>query len=100
MGQGPKLPSRRQRAVIFWPVNDLASRGPAQTPGRGARTPRAVATGGVRRQGEVGMTAPIEVTKGQAEAHPEDLLRGVDGKAIQGRSLGQIAWMRLKRDKA
>jgi len=46
------------------------------------------------------MTAPIEVTKGQAEAHPEDLLRGVDGKAIQGRSLGQIAWMRLKRDKA
>jgi peptide/nickel transport system permease protein/oligopeptide transport system permease protein len=40
------------------------------------------------------------VTKGEAEAHPEDLLRGVDRKAIQGRSLGQIAWLRLKRDKA
>ncbi|MEO5876253.1 MAG: ABC transporter permease [Streptosporangiaceae bacterium] len=45
------------------------------------------------------MTAPIDVTKGEAEAHPEDVLKGVDRKAIQGRSLGQIAWLRLKRDK-
>ncbi|MEO3784313.1 ABC transporter permease [Actinocorallia sp. B10E7] len=27
-------------------------------------------------------------------------MQGVSGKAIQGRSLGQIAWLRLKRDKA
>jgi peptide/nickel transport system permease protein len=32
------------------------------------------------------------------EAHPEAALAGM-GTAIQGRSLGQIAWMRLKRDK-
>jgi len=43
------------------------------------------------------VTAPIEVTKGESESHPEDLLKGVDRKAIEGRSLGQIAWMRLKR---
>jgi peptide/nickel transport system permease protein len=42
------------------------------------------------------MTAPIEVT---AEATPEAVLSGVSGKAIEGRSLGQIAWMRLRRDK-
>ncbi|GAB2838708.1 ABC transporter permease [Actinocorallia aurea] len=46
------------------------------------------------------MTAPIEVTKGEAEAHPEDVLKGVPSEAIQGRSLGRIAWTRLKRDKA
>ncbi|WP_408608352.1 ABC transporter permease, partial [Actinocorallia populi] len=46
------------------------------------------------------MTAPIEVSKGEVEAHPEDVLQGVPGKAVQGRSLGQIAWLRLKRDKA
>ena len=27
------------------------------------------------------------------------MLEGVSGKAIEGRSLGQIAWMRLRRDK-
>ncbi|MDX6744299.1 ABC transporter permease [Actinocorallia sp. A-T 12471] len=46
------------------------------------------------------MTAPIEVSKGEAEAHPEDVLKGVRPEAIQGRSLGRIAWTRLKRDKA
>jgi ABC-type dipeptide/oligopeptide/nickel transport system permease subunit len=46
------------------------------------------------------VTAPIEVSKGEAEAHPEDVLQGVPGKAVQGRSLGQIAWLRLRRDKA
>ncbi|WP_018656451.1 ABC transporter permease [Actinomadura flavalba] len=45
------------------------------------------------------MTAPIEVTGSEAEAQPDAVLKGVDRKAIQGRSLGQIAWMRLKRDK-
>ncbi|GAA3203948.1 ABC transporter permease [Actinocorallia longicatena] len=45
------------------------------------------------------MAAPIEVSGSETEAHPEDLLKGVSGKAIEGRSLGQIAWLRLKRDK-
>src|SRR5829696_333838 len=43
------------------------------------------------------MTAPLEV-EGAAEARPEAVLEGV-GKQIEGRSLGQIAWMRLKRDR-
>ncbi|NEA25322.1 ABC transporter permease subunit [Actinomadura bangladeshensis] len=45
------------------------------------------------------MAAPIEVTGSDTEAQPEAVLAGVDSKKIQGRSLGQIAWMRLKRDK-
>lgn len=44
------------------------------------------------------MTAPPS-TGSAAEAQPEAVLVGVEAKAIQGRSLGQIAWMRLKRDK-
>ncbi|GAB3664030.1 ABC transporter permease [Actinocorallia lasiicapitis] len=46
------------------------------------------------------MTAPLDVSKGGPEARPDGVPQGVDKKAIQGRSLGQIAWMRLKRDKA
>ena len=45
------------------------------------------------------MTAPIEITPAAAEASPDALLAGMSGKAIEGRSLGQIAWMRLRRDK-
>ncbi|GAA2089737.1 ABC transporter permease [Actinomadura alba] len=45
------------------------------------------------------MTAPIEVSGSEVEAQPDAVLAGVDRKAIQGRSLGQIAWLRLKRDK-
>ncbi|GAB3664004.1 ABC transporter permease [Actinocorallia lasiicapitis] len=45
------------------------------------------------------MAAPIEVSGSETEAHPEDLLKGISGKAIEGRSLRQIAWLRLKRDK-
>jgi ABC-type dipeptide/oligopeptide/nickel transport system permease subunit len=45
------------------------------------------------------MTAPLEVTEATAEAPPEVALKGLGRKAIEGRSLGQIAWMRLKRDK-
>ncbi|MCW2915490.1 MAG: transporter, permease protein [Actinomycetia bacterium] len=45
------------------------------------------------------MTAPIEVSGGEAEAQPEAVLVGVERKAIEGRSLGQIAWLRFKRDK-
>jgi peptide/nickel transport system permease protein len=43
------------------------------------------------------MAAPLEMTPESAE--PEAILEGVSGEAIEGRSLGQIAWMRLKRDK-
>ena len=44
------------------------------------------------------MTAPLDVPGGAAEAQPEAVLAG-EGKAIQGRSLGQIAWLRLRRDR-
>ncbi|MEV4178175.1 ABC transporter permease [Nonomuraea sp. NPDC049709] len=44
------------------------------------------------------MTAPLDVSGSAAEAHPESVLVGA-GKAIQGRSLTRIAWMRLRRDK-
>ena len=42
------------------------------------------------------MAAPLEAT---TEAAPESVLEGAGAKAIEGRSLGQIAWMRLRRDK-
>lgn len=45
------------------------------------------------------MTPPLEVTESTAEAPPEVTLVGMSKKAIQGRSLSQIAWLRLKRDK-
>lgn len=45
------------------------------------------------------MTAPIETTGSAADAQPESVLTGVESAQIQGRSLGQIAWMRFKRDK-
>ncbi|MDQ1540975.1 MAG: peptide/nickel transport system permease protein [Actinomycetota bacterium] len=43
------------------------------------------------------MTVPLEVMGSEGEAQPEAVLEG--SHAIEGRSLGQIAWMRLKRDK-
>src|SRR5262249_6054454 len=43
------------------------------------------------------MTAPLEM---RPEAAPEAVLEGADGAAIEGRSLGRIAWLRLRRDKA
>ena len=42
------------------------------------------------------MTAPLEVS---TDVAPEAVLQGAGAKAIEGRSLGQIAWMRLRRDK-
>jgi ABC-type dipeptide/oligopeptide/nickel transport system permease subunit len=42
------------------------------------------------------MAAPLEMTP---EAQPEAILGGVSGEAVEGRSLGQIAWMRLRRDR-
>lgn len=45
------------------------------------------------------MTAPVDVSGAAASAKPEAALTGMGAKAIQGRSLGQIAWMRLRRDR-
>src|SRR6516164_5729291 len=44
------------------------------------------------------MAVPIDVATGPGGPEPEPPLP-VPGKAIEGRSLGQIAWMRLRRDK-
>jgi len=43
------------------------------------------------------MAAPLEMTSDTAA--PEAILEGVSREAIEGRSLGRIAWIRLKRDK-
>ena len=43
------------------------------------------------------MAVPIDVATGPGGPEPEAPL-SVPGKAIEGRSLGQIAWMRLRRD--
>ena len=44
------------------------------------------------------MSTPLEVEPGSTVADPEAVLAG-SGPRIEGRSLGQIAWRRLKRDK-
>jgi peptide/nickel transport system permease protein len=44
------------------------------------------------------MAAPLEMTP-ESAAPPEAILEGVSGAAIEGRSLGRIAWLRLRRDK-
>jgi ABC-type dipeptide/oligopeptide/nickel transport system permease subunit len=44
------------------------------------------------------MAVPIDVASGPGGPGPEPAL-AVSGKAIEGRSLGQIAWMRLRQDK-
>jgi peptide/nickel transport system permease protein/oligopeptide transport system permease protein len=45
------------------------------------------------------MTAPLDVTGAATQAQPEAGLAGLGVKAVEGRSLGQIAWLRLRRDK-
>jgi ABC-type dipeptide/oligopeptide/nickel transport system permease subunit len=45
------------------------------------------------------MTAPLELSPSSPGVTPERILTGAGGAAIQGRSLGQIAWMRLRRDR-
>ncbi|MEU0481424.1 ABC transporter permease [Streptosporangium sp. NPDC006013] len=45
------------------------------------------------------MTAPLDAPGKTTEVSPEAVLAGAGVKAVQGRSLGQIAWMHLKRDK-
>src|SRR5579864_9026458 len=44
------------------------------------------------------MAVPIDVATGPGGPEPDAPL-SVPGKAIEGRSLGQIAWLRLRRDK-
>lgn len=44
------------------------------------------------------MTAPLDVPGGATQVSPEAVLAG-GGVSIQGRSLSQIAWIRLKRDR-
>ncbi|MFF3320894.1 ABC transporter permease [Streptomyces sp. NPDC002889] len=45
------------------------------------------------------MTAPIDTSGSAAEAQPEAVLAGAGKGKIEGRSLGQIAWTRFKRDR-
>ncbi len=45
------------------------------------------------------MAAPLDVSPADAEAVPEAVTAGLSGQRIEGRSLGQIAWLRLRRDK-
>jgi len=45
------------------------------------------------------VTAPLDAQGSATEAQPEAVLGGIEAKAIEGRSLGQIAWLRLKRDR-
>jgi peptide/nickel transport system permease protein len=45
------------------------------------------------------VTAPIETTGAEAGAQPEAVLAGADKAQIEGRSLGQIAWTRFKKDR-
>src|SRR4051794_34605558 len=63
-----------------------------------AREPRAPALDRRPRGERRHMTAPPEEYGTEFEARPEAVLEGA-GPQIAGRSLGQIAWMRLKRDK-
>jgi peptide/nickel transport system permease protein/oligopeptide transport system permease protein len=45
------------------------------------------------------MTAPLDVTSAATEAQPEAGLAGLEARAVEGRSLWRIAWLRLRRDK-
>lgn len=45
------------------------------------------------------MSTSLDVDSSASSADPEAIAKLSQGKQIQGRSLGQIAWMRLKRDR-
>ena len=45
------------------------------------------------------MTAPLDVEQSALSADPDAAANAEGAKAVEGRSLKQIAWMRLKRDK-
>src|SRR3954452_16800435 len=53
----------------------------------------------MRPRRECCVTAPLDVSSSNLDAQPEAIAAEVGGRKIEGRSLGQIAWMRLKRDK-
>jgi peptide/nickel transport system permease protein len=45
------------------------------------------------------MAAPLEVSPVGTEVAPDAVVTGLAGRQIEGRSLGQIAWLRLRRDR-
>jgi peptide/nickel transport system permease protein len=45
------------------------------------------------------MAAPLDVSPAETGVSPDAVLQGMVGRQIEGRSLGQIGWMRLRRDK-
>jgi ABC-type dipeptide/oligopeptide/nickel transport system permease subunit len=45
------------------------------------------------------MAAPLDVSSTETLVAPEDIAAGLSGLKIEGKSLGQIAWIRLRRDK-
>jgi len=45
------------------------------------------------------MAAPLEVSPVGTEVAPDAVVAGLAGSRIEGRSLGQIAWLRLRRDR-
>jgi ABC-type dipeptide/oligopeptide/nickel transport system permease subunit len=45
------------------------------------------------------VAAPLEASPVGTELAPEAVLAGLAGRRIEGRSLGQIAWLRLRQDK-
>ena len=45
------------------------------------------------------MAAPLEVSPVGAEVAADAVVTGLAGRQIEGRSLGQIAWLRLRRDR-
>src|SRR6266700_8186110 len=52
------------------------------------------------RTREVGsVTVPLDVSGSEIQAKPDAALEGMSRRSIEGRSLGQIAWLRLRRDK-
>jgi peptide/nickel transport system permease protein len=67
---------------------------------RQSRNPRQAQAGHHRREGSLTVTAPIETTGAAAEVQPEAVLADAGKGQIEGRSLGQIAWTRFKKDKA
>jgi len=63
-----------------------------------ARLPGRDSPDEIRQEVAAAVSTPLEVEPGSAVADPEAVLAG-SGPRIEGRSLGQIAWMRLRRDK-
>jgi ABC-type dipeptide/oligopeptide/nickel transport system permease subunit len=80
--------------IALWSKRERRDSLPSEDHGRNGllRTLRDPWTGGVTC-----MSAPLEVVGSETTANPEAVLKGAG--PIEGRSLSQIAWGRLKRDK-